>query len=166
MFSTQMGNNNLHSWLKEIFGTNQLDPQISVYFVSSKTRRGSWSGSLPSETVGFFRKKIFSVGPGQNYTAILHIKSSGRSTKMSIKNLKSENVYLIDCFYVKKCPFYQLKHDLSQFDEQLSSKYSFRERILGKIAKNRLIQKLVPLLFRCRYCCQHTFADLITDNFW
>ena len=84
---------------------------------------------------------------------------------MSIKNLKSENVYLIDCFYVKKCPFYQLKHVLSQFDEQLSSKYSFRERILGEIAKNRLIQKLVPLLFRCRHCCQHTFADLITDNF-
>ena len=44
MFSTQMGNNNLHSWLKEIFGTNQLDPQISVYFVSSKTRRGIHQG--------------------------------------------------------------------------------------------------------------------------
>ena len=126
----------------------------------------SCNGSLPPETVRFFRKKIFSVGPGQNYTAILHIKSSRRSTEMSIKNLKSENFCLIDCFYVKKCPFYQLKHVLSHFDEQLSSKYSFRERILGKIAKNRLIQKLVPLLFRCRYCCQHTFADLITDNFW
>ena len=60
----------------------------------------SWNRPLPLETFGFFGKNFFSVQPGQKSTAFLHVKSPMRSTNMSIWNLKSENIYLFDCFNV------------------------------------------------------------------